>query len=439
MIETDELQIQLEQEIEARKKAEETLEQVSEELDNARKELKNSTSALREQNERTSAILDNAAEGIVTFNEQNTIDSFNPAAEKIFGISKDEAIGRSYSSLFKNTHGQECDELGNCIEDKNKMVPMGVRHDGSLFPVAVSLSSVLLPTGWINTAIVRDVTRRLELERQLTQAQKLESIGQLAAGIAHEINTPIQYVGDNSRFLRDAFGDLNEVLEAYQELATAAKNSEPTDEIAKKVDELVESADVEFLSEEVPKAIRQTIDGVERVVHIVRAMKDFAHPSQGVKSSVDINRAIRSTTSVCRNEWKYVADLELKLDENLPMVQAHPSDLNQTILNIVVNGAHAIQAKLGKNSVEKGTISIESQQIDNQIEIRITDTGTGIPKSIRQKIYDPFFTTKGVGRGTGQGLAIAYSAIVDKHEGELIVDSEDGVGTTFTIRLPLES
>ena len=438
MIKTDALQNQLDQEIELRMNAEESLLLVTEELAQVRKELRSSTVALKEQSERTSAILDNAAEGIVTFNEQNIIDSFNPAAEKIFGILKEEAIGRNYGSLFKNTHGRSCDDFDNASGQNNKFVPMGIRNDGDLFPVSISLSSALLPTGWINTAIIRDVTRRIELERQLTQAQKLESIGQLAAGIAHEINTPIQYVGDNARFLGDAFKDLTKVLMLYEELSASVKNAKPTEELATQIEKTVEAVDLEFICSEVPEAIQQTIDGVERVVHIVRAMKDFAHPSQNTKSPIDINRAITSTTSVCRNEWKYLADLKLDLGENLPMISVHPSDLNQTILNIVVNGAHAIQEKLGEHSTDKGIISISSRQDEDVIEIRITDSGTGIPKSIREKIYDPFFTTKNVGRGTGQGLSIAYNAIVEKHGGELIVESEEGEGTTFFIRLPIE-
>ena len=438
MIETDALQNQLDQEIELRLKAEETLSLVTEELADVRKELRSSTAALQEQSERTSAILDNAAEGIVTFNEENTIDSFNPAAERIFGIPKEEAIGRNYGSLFKNTHGRSCDDLDNASAQNNKFVPMGIRNNGDLFPVSISLSSALLPSGWINTAIIRDVTRRIELERQLTQAQKLESIGQLAAGIAHEINTPIQYVGDNARFIGEAFEDLTKVLKLYEELSAAVKNTQPTEELAAQIEKTIEAVDLEFISTEVPEAIQQTIDGVERVVHIVRAMKDFAHPSQSSKSPIDINRAITSTTSVCRNEWKYIADLELDLDDKLPMVSVHPSDLNQTILNIVVNGAHAIQEKLGEHTTDKGTITISSRQDEEVIEIRITDSGTGIPESIRQKIYDPFFTTKDVGRGTGQGLSIAYNAIVEKHGGELIVESEEGQGTTFIIRLPIE-
>ena len=439
MKELDFLQRYIERETNARKQAEALLEQKSRDLYTANEEMRKSAEALKEQSERAAAIVDNAAEGIVTYGEQGIIDSFNPAAEKIFDLSADQAIGRAFDSLFKETDFAENETFEDDSSEHTRQLQMGVKADGTEFPVDVVTSSVVVREKQINTVIIRDMTHRFELERQLTQAQKLESIGQLAAGIAHEINTPIQYVGDNTRFLCEAFEDLEKLMAAYAELEQAVQGNAELQPHLEKVSQVAEEADLEFLRDEIPSAIQQSIDGTSRVAEIVRAMKDFAHPSQQEKTAIDINRAIESSTTVCRNEWKYVADLELCLDESLPMVDGLASELNQAILNLVVNGAHAIQDRLGDKSTEKGTITVTSRRNGQSIEVLITDTGTGIPEEIRQKIFDPFFTTKGVGRGTGQGLAITYNAIVEKHGGELLLDSVVGEGSTFTIRLPMVS
>jgi signal transduction histidine kinase len=284
--------------------------------------------------------------------------------------------------------------------------------------------------------------RRLkcELEQshaQLLRSQKLESIGQLAAGIAHEINTPIQFVSDNTRFLQDAFEELQQVLDA----ARAAVQHPPATEGAEKATAALASAlkkaDLDYLREEIPKSIGQSLDGVNRVSTIVRAMKEFSHPGVEDPTPIDLNRAVRSTTTVCRNEWKYVAELDLRLDPALPPVPCLPGEINQVLLNMVVNAAHAIADKPGRGEEERGRIVISTRARSDAVEIRIEDTGTGIPEEIRDRIFDPFFTTKKVGRGTGQGLAIAHDVVTQKHGGTITVDSEVGVGTTFVIRLPL--
>ncbi len=283
-----------------------------------------------------------------------------------------------------------------------------------------------------------DITERRLLEAQLAQAQKLESIGQLAAGIAHEINTPIQYVGDNTRFLKDALDDLWGLIQEYGKALLAVEGGAGTQEVKAAVSEAEARVDLEYLMTEIPKAIEQSQDGVERVARIVRAMKDFSHPGSGEKTAVNINLALENTIMVARNEWKYVADVVTDLDPGLPLVSCLPDELNQVLLNLIINAAHAIGEVVGDNG-DKGTISLSTHQEGDWVEIRVKDTGTGIPENVRPKIFDPFFTTKQVGKGTGQGLAIAYSVIVDKHGGAISFDTELGQGTTFIIRLPLEN
>jgi signal transduction histidine kinase len=277
------------------------------------------------------------------------------------------------------------------------------------------------------------------MELQLVQAHKLESIGQLAAGIAHEINTPTQYIGDNTRFLQDAFGGLVTLVEKYAELSKAVKKKGAVAaELITEVEKAEAAADLEFTLAEIPQAIQQSLEGLERVTKIVRAMKDFSHPGVQQKTMIDINHAIESTITVARNEWKYVAEMDLQLDKTLPLVPCLPGEINQVVLNLVVNAAHAIEDVISKQPESKGKITVSTRRIANEVEIRIKDTGAGIPEAVRKKIFEPFFTTKEVGKGTGQGLAIARGAIA-KHGGEIEFESEVGRGTTFIIRLPLEA
>ncbi|MFO0984059.1 MAG: PAS domain S-box protein [Planctomycetota bacterium] len=286
--------------------------------------------------------------------------------------------------------------------------------------------------------IAEDITDRKTLQTQLMQAQKLESIGQLAAGIAHEINTPTQYVGDNTAFLRDAFGALSKLIESYRTLLAAARTQSVSETLIQAIDQAEQEADFAYLTGEIPRAIDQSLEGLDRVSKIVRAMKEFSHPGSVEKQPVDINRAIESTLTVCHNEWKYVAQVETDLDRSLPPVPALAGELNQVLLNIIVNAAHAIQDAIAGEPDRKGTITVQTRAVAEYAEIRIGDTGTGIDERIRHKIFDPFFTTKPVGKGTGQGLAIARSVVVDKHGGELTCESQVGVGSTFVIRLPLK-
>lgn len=286
--------------------------------------------------------------------------------------------------------------------------------------------------------IATDLTERKALEQQLRQAQKLESIGQLASGIAHEINTPTQYVGDNVRFLRDSFADYSSTLQKARELAAACRGSGPVDERLTEFDRAIVEADVEFLSGEVPKALDQALDGVERISKIVRSMRDFAHPGSNDFKPTDLNKAIESTITIASNEWKYVADIITNYDPNLPLVPCLASEFNQVILNIIVNAAHAIADRYDHGEKGKGTINVETNSAGNRVLIKVADTGTGMTEDVKKKVFDPFFTTKEVGRGTGQGLAISHRVIVEKHQGSIEVESTPGRGTVFTIELPVE-
>ena len=289
------------------------------------------------------------------------------------------------------------------------------------------------------TIIGADITERVKFQAQLHQSQKMEAIGQLAAGIAHEINTPTQFVGDNTRFLQDTFDDLIEICSLYNELIKTAKSRALSEELIQNFEKRFDELDIAYLEEEVPLSIRQTLKGVDRIANIVQAMKIFAHPGGIAKEPIDINKEIKKTITITRNEWKYVARLVTEFDSTLPLVPCYRAEFNQVILNLIINAAHAIADSNGQHSSEKGTITISSGCDENWAEIRISDTGPGIPEEIRHRIFDLFFTTKEPGRGTGQGLAIAHSVIVEKHKGVLNLETEEGQGTTFVIRLPVDS
>lgn len=274
---------------------------------------------------------------------------------------------------------------------------------------------------------------------QQLQAQKLESIGQLAAGIAHEINTPLQYVGDNTQFLKDSFGGLCDVLGLCRELLAEVKGAGAFPERVAALEQAMEDADLTYALERIPPAIEQSQAGLRNVAKIVRALREFSHPSLGERAPVDLNRGVVNTVTISRNEWKYHAEVETDLASDLPTVSCFGGEVNQVVLNIVVNAAHAIADanKSRGDSRARGTIRISTRRDGSWVEIRIADTGTGIPPAIRHKVFDPFFTTKEVGRGTGQGLALAHAIIVNKHKGTIHFETELGRGTTFVIRLPI--
>jgi signal transduction histidine kinase len=308
-------------------------------------------------------------------------------------------------------------------------------RDGRTIDVEIHFHAIDYEGHKAALAIAQDVTERKKLELDLRHAQKLEAVGGLAAGIAHEINTPIQFVGDNLRFLQDAFHGLAGLLAKYQDLGAAASTAGFETALLTDLNRMAEETDVEYLSEELPKALAQSLDGVERVATIVKAMKEFAHPEQKERQVADLNRALASTLVVARNELKYVADVETEFGD-LPSVECYLSDLNQVFLNLLINAAHAIGEAVNRTS-RKGTIRIRTWREDGWVRIAFSDTGCGIPDRIRDKVFEPFFTTKEVGRGSGQGLAISRSIVVEKHRGTLTFESEVGRGTTFFIGLPM--
>lgn len=275
-------------------------------------------------------------------------------------------------------------------------------------------------------------------QAQLLQAQKMESIGQLAAGIAHEINTPTQYVSSNIEFIKSAAATLLDLLDtaraAFAELPPERQASPMLESFGKEA----HGRRIDFMRRQIPEALDQSLEGLRHIASIVSALKQFSHPSSGEMEAVNIVDIINTTATVARNEWKYVAELEVLPLGDLPPVPCVRDLVGQALLNLIVNAAHAIGETLREGVKEKGRITISAERVGKYMELRVTDDGSGVPEEIRGRIFDPFFTTKPVGKGTGQGLALAYSTVVDKHRGEIFCEAGPGGGTTFVVRLPLE-
>jgi signal transduction histidine kinase len=311
-----------------------------------------------------------------------------------------------------------------------------IRSEGSQFEFKEEELSIFHVNGEDSNstyyvAIKKDITELVHLQRQLALAQKLEAIGQLASGIAHEINSPIQYVINNIAFIQQAYTGIHPLL---KEMNRLKEDTLPSSCVT-----LIEKMQFDYLVEEIPQSLEEAFEGINRVATIISALRNFSHPGEGEKVQTDMNQALESALIVCRHEWKYVAELVTDYAPNLPEVPCFPDQMHQVFFNLIINAAHAIEAAKEDEPDKSGTITVATRLCDNRVEISISDTGCGIPKELSARIFEPFFTTKAVGKGTGQGLAIAHDIVVQKHGGEIAFTSELGKGTTFYLYLPLSS
>jgi PAS domain S-box-containing protein len=380
---------------------------------------------------------------LIGLDAHGRITRWNLTAANTFGLDKTMVLGRDIGDCgIKWLHPEMKTEIARWLEtvSTHRCDDLAYQRDGKTRFLGLNVRRIPAEGGEDHGFIVTgaDVTQRKGLEEQLRQAQKLEAIGQLAAGIAHEINTPTQYVGDNVRFLKDSWDSSGGFVAFWGEMFEEARSGPLSHESLEKFCELYEKSDFDYLAKEIPRAIEQSLDGLERVATIVRGMKEFSHPGSEEKRAVDINRAIDTTITVARNEWKYCANMVTAFDQTLPLVPCLIGEFNQVMLNLIINSAHAIASAVESES-QKGTIAITTRWQGPWAEISIADTGAGIPENIRSRIFEPFFTTKAIGKGTGQGLALAHSVIVNRHQGQIWFESEPGRGTTFFIRLPLET
>lgn len=377
-------------------------------------------------------VLEGIKAAVIVFNRDNgKIVDCNSICEQLLGVDREGLIQTGHSI---GANDKLFADLGEKSLNREFIAS---KPDGSVLPVLRNVLPVIYRGQEAFAVIIFDISERKALERQVNMAQKLQSIGQLAAGIAHEINTPIQYVGSNISFLSESFNQLLDIHRSYFELLEMAKRGEDISTLIDDAERRMEELDLQFLMEEIPHATTQSLAGVEQVASIVKALKQFAHPEQDNLTQVDINSSLDQAVTVSRNEWKYVAEVSFDLDPDQPVITGYSGPLNQVFLNMIVNAAHAIGERVG-SSGDKGQIEIRTSQDDAGVIIEIADNGNGISPDKIQNIFDPFFTTKEVGKGTGQGLSIAFTIITEKHKGTIEVASTVGKGTTFTLRLPFQ-
>ncbi len=408
------------------------------------REQKEYEAALKQSELKFRSLFDYSSDAIFILEDGQIVDCNNKSLE-MFRVDSHESmleysvedlsfpyqIGEEPASIKKTEHIEAAIRNGNeSFEWSHR------RTNGEVFQADVHLSPIRIGDRVFVQGVIRDLTEKHRMEMELRQAQKLESIGQLAAGIAHEINTPIQFIGDSIFYLEDACKDVTNLVARYKGLLGNVDDAEERKAIRELEEEIDEDCDLEFHTEETPNAFERIKRGTDRVTAIVRAMKEFAHPDSSEMEFSDLNRLIETTVTVATNEFKYVAELKLELNE-VPQVYCHRGEINQVLINLIVNAAHSIKDK-SETSDGMGLIRIRTEEIDGFVQVLISDTGMGIPEGIQERIFDPFFTTKKVGVGSGQGLAISRNLIVEKHKGKLFFTTKKNEGTTFHIHLPLE-
>ena len=400
-----------------------------------------------EGNRLLSAVIEASPIGVTISDSTNDINSIvycNKAFAETTGYAIDEIKGKDlFAVLEPGMHSGTWKTLDETIDnDRASLDIQSYKKDGTPFWNSLTVFPIYGTEDAVTNivSIQMDITERVEMreekEQMLMRAlenSKVESLGTLAGGIAHEINTPIQYIGDNVTFLQNEAINFFALLDCYESLYQKAQAIDALADDIAQVDLKKQAMDMDFLREEVPLAISQSLDGVEKVANIVKAVKEFSHPGSQEMQPVSINHLIDNVTTITHNQWKYMATLTKDLDDTLPPIECNPNELNQVFVNLIINASQAIE-ELGRE--EMGTIAISSQQVEQGAEIKIGDDGPGIANMDQDRIFDLFFTTKAPGMGTGQGLAICHN-IIKNHNGTIRVDSEPGKGTTFTINLPI--
>ncbi|BBD08674.1 PAS/PAC sensor signal transduction histidine kinase [Desulfovibrio ferrophilus] len=398
---------------------------------------------LAESEERFRSLVETMNEGLATLDEHRMVTYVNHQFCKMLGFTRQEVVGTCLSDYMDESNRQIFEkEYARRAEGWAEPYSLVFkRKDGTQVFTLIAPTPLFDEKGDFkgSSGVMTDITKLKVLENQLVQAQKLESIGQLAAGIAHEINTPSQYVENNTRYLQKSFEGIGSLLKLYGKYRDDMGKGADVSNLLAQILESEEKLGLDDLLKEVPEAFEDALEGLGRITTIVRSVKQFAHPGVAEKEYVDVNSVIRNTVVVSTNEWKYNSELVTDLAEDLPTVPMVQGEMSQVLLNLIVNAAHAIADRVEASEMTRGTITVTTRLGDGCVEILVTDNGMGIPKAVQPNIFNPFFTTKAPGKGTGQGLAIAHTAVVEKHGGSISFETEEGKGTTFTITLPLST
>ncbi|MDH5736168.1 MAG: PAS domain S-box protein, partial [Gammaproteobacteria bacterium] len=399
-----------------------------------------------------SNILDIAPVAIIVINEHQKITVFNKGAEKIFHYSANELINHPLSALIPDSLPDEVDNQASSLYQvsafkslEGKVEVLGRRKDGTEFPCGLNISVIKENDEWFCTVILRDLTGQKKAEQallkekreqeelikklqdaqdQLLQSEKMASIGQLAAGVAHEINNPVGYINSNIGSLKNYLADLLSLLECYENSEEKIQDLE----LLQSIQKMKKDVDLEYLKTDIRDLINESEEGVTRVKKIVQDLKDFSHVDEAEWQWTDLHNGLDSTLNIVHNELKYKAEV-IKEYGDIPQIECIISQLNQVFMNLLVNAAHAIETR--------GTITVRTGTEDDGVWVEIEDTGKGMDETTRKRIFDPFFTTKPVGQGTGLGLSLSFG-IIQKHSGKIIVTSEPGKGSCFHIWLPVQ-
>lgn len=428
----------VEREKKARREAEYLLELKTRELMKKTSELEQSANKFKSVYTLLSEIMAVAPDMIITCFEDFTIHGGNTAAENNLEQQERDFCGRSIddflpglsAELRKRPPGPFFIENRRACSHKGESFPVDIR--GYIGPIGENIRYLVFFHD-ISQRIAAEEKRK-SMENQVDEARRLEAIGALSAGISHEINTPIQFIGDNLEYLESALKNIHRAYHNYDSLKQAAAQAGVCHDEVDAIDQYNASINLNILITEINAALSESRDGIKQVRDIVLLMKEFAHPGTDGKDEIDVNAIIKNVIAICRNRRKHVADVELNLDPDLPRAPCRKGQLQQVVLNLVLNAIDAIDETKTGNS--RGCIEIETRATESHIQIYLSDSGCGIPQSLRQKIFDPFFTTKPVGKGTGQGLALAKNCIVKGHGGKLSLVDKADYATTFLIELP---
>lgn len=408
-------------------------------LETSKRQLEKKQQELTEAQRDAEVLVQSMSNALICLSEDGIISRWNSVASQLFEVTSEDAIGQHFSSLPIEWVDKKAvdDALFDSFVLQKHAEFQYIDSVGVTRTIVTTVCPLLHESkSDARLVMATDVTKQKSMQTQLDQALRMESVGQLAAGVAHEINTPMQYIGDNVRYVAKSMKKLENVFERLPELLDAEVTTERIEEIREEVLGSIKLSKIKSTLVQIPDALNDSIEGVASVSKIVAAMKEFTHPGSDQKSEVCINHVLESTITVAKNEWKYVSEIETSFEKEICKIEALPSELNQAFLNIIVNASHAISDRVSAGDIAKGMIKISTSAAADHVLVTIEDNGGGIPAAVRDKVFEPFFTTKEVGKGTGQGLSVAFTVIKKKHGGNVSFTVEEGVGTTFMVKLP---
>ncbi len=394
--------------------------------------------SLVEEPEVIGFILDSVPDVVITCSQDLLIKTVNSSCQELLGYRQEELVGSRLIELISGLSERE----RAFAQDIFVLNDIALRKsDGATIEVELRGRRTCFYDQPMLVIIIHDISERKAAERmkdkvyrQLHESRRLEAIGALASGIAHELNTPIQFIGDNVTFIGLSLDKIYRSYKNYDALKTECERQNILHSHVELINSYNEGIDLGFLSKEIYAAMQETMDGIKQVRDIVLLMKEFAHPGTGAPEATDINLVINGALTICRSRTKNIVSVDTDLAPSAPLIMCRKGQIQQVLMNLIINAVEAMEEK----DMKTGRVQITTKMGEAVLRIEICDTGPGIPYELRDKIFDPFFTTKRVGKGTGQGLALSKDIVVKQHGGRLFLDNRLGFSTSFVIELPVE-